>query len=70
MRDAMDRAVFTVIRHDGVWAVEHDGEYFGHSPDKEVAKAHANKRARAVQDAGRPCQVRIQGEQGFYGALI
>lgn len=67
MRDIPDRAVFTVIRHDGQWAVEHQGEYFGHSADKEVAKACANKRARAAQDSGRPCQVRVQGEQGFFG---
>ncbi|HEV2532134.1 hypothetical protein [Phenylobacterium sp.] len=67
MRDVPERAIFTVIRHDGQWAVEHQGEYFGHSVDKEVAKAHANKRARAAQDAGRPCQVRVHGEQGYYG---
>ena len=39
MRDVAIRAVFTVTRHDGRWAVEHDGEYFGHSADKDVAKA-------------------------------
>ena len=38
MRDVPDRAVFTVTRHDGQWAVEHAGEFFGHSVDKEVAK--------------------------------
>jgi hypothetical protein len=65
---AVERSVFTVIRHDGQWAVEHEGDYFGHSIDKEVAKAHANKRARATQDAGRPCQVRVSGEMGFFGA--
>ncbi|MDB5417933.1 MAG: hypothetical protein JWP86_3111 [Phenylobacterium sp.] len=67
MRDVPDRAVFTVTRHDGRWAVEHEGEYFGHSIDKEVAKAYANKRARAAQDSGRPCLVRVYGEQGYYG---
>ncbi|WP_297695867.1 hypothetical protein [Phenylobacterium sp.] len=66
MRVAADRAIFTVVRHDGRWAVEHDGEYFGHSSDKEVAKAAANKRVRQLQDSGRPCQVRVFGEQGFY----
>jgi len=68
MRDVPDRAVFTVIRHDGQWAVEHAGEYFGHSPEKDVAKAAAHKRARAAQDSGRPCQVRVHGEQGYYAA--
>ena len=67
MRDIPDRAVFTVTRHDGRWAVEHDGDYFGHSVDKDIAKAYANKRARECQDKGRPCLVRVYGEQGFYG---
>ena len=66
MRVANDRAVFTVTRHDGQWAVEHEGEYFGHSRDKEVARAAANKRMRQLQDSGRACQVRVTGEQGFY----
>ena len=69
MREIPDRAVFTVVRHDGRWAVEHSGEYFGHSIDKEVAKAAANKRARQCQDGGRPCQVRVYGEQGYYGVV-
>lgn len=68
MREIPDRAVFTVLRHDGSWAVEHEGAYFGHSADKEVAMAHATKSARACQDGGRACQVRVRGEQGFYGA--
>jgi hypothetical protein len=67
MRVNLDRAVFTVLRHAGAWAVEHDGEYFGHSPDKEVAKAYAHKRARQVLDGGRACQVQVYGE-GFFGA--
>jgi hypothetical protein len=45
-----DRAILTVLRHAGSWVVEHDGEHFGHSPDKEIAKASANKRARQMQD--------------------
>ena len=70
MRDVIERAVFTVIRHDGQWAVEHEGEYFGHSTDKDVAKAFAHKRARVAQDSGRPCQVRVHGELGFYAATV
>lgn len=66
MRDVLDRAVLTVIPHEGRWAVEHEGEFFGHSAEKEVAKAYANKRARQYQDGGRACLVRIHGEQGFY----
>jgi Uncharacterized protein conserved in bacteria (DUF2188) len=62
----LDRLTFTVARHDGRWAVEHGGEFSDHSSDKEVAKAAANKRARASQDAGRPCQVLVHGEHGFY----
>ena len=66
MRMTIDRAVLTVSLHDGLWAVELDGEIFGQSFDREVSKAAANKRARQVQDSGRPCQVRVFGELGFF----
>jgi hypothetical protein len=68
MRMVPDRAVLTVVRHDGLWAVELDGHFFGHSIDKEIAKAAASKKARQMQDGGRPCQVRISGEHGFFVA--
>lgn len=68
MRMIEDRAVLTVSRHDGSWAVELDGELFGHSSDKEITKAAANRRARQIQDGGRACQVRVNGEHGFYAA--
>lgn len=62
-RDGPERTIFTVSPHDGGWAVEHDGLYTDLSRDKEVAKAAANKRARAAQDAGRPCKVLVWGER-------
>lgn len=65
MKMVLDRAVLTVGFADGLWVVEHDGQLFGHSPDKEIAKAAANRQARAMQDGGRPCQVRVRGEDGF-----
>jgi hypothetical protein len=68
MRTDLDRAVLTVLRHDGGWAVEHEGEHYGHSGDKEVAKACAHKMARQMQDGGKPCQVRVSGEHGFFAA--
>jgi hypothetical protein len=46
--------------------VEEEGAYFGHSRDKEIARAFATKRARHMQDEGRPCLVRVSGEHGFY----
>lgn len=65
MRMVPERAVLTVKRNDGLWCVEHEGEAFGHSREKEVAKAAANRHARAMQDLGKPCQVQVQGEHGF-----
>ncbi len=65
MRITIDRAVLTVLRHEGDWAVELDGQLFGRSRDQEITKAAANRRARDIQDSGRPCQVRISGETGF-----
>ena len=68
MRNGPDRAVFTVVRHKDGWAVEHDGQFSDLTADKEVAKAAANKLARAAQDAGQACLVRVTGEHGFYAA--
>lgn len=66
MQSKTDRAVLSVIRHEGEWAVELEGELFGHSRDREVSKAAAHRRAREMQDAGRSCQVRVTGETGYY----
>jgi hypothetical protein len=63
-----DRAVLTVARREGVWRVEHDGEPFGHSREKEVAKAAAHRHARSMMDQGRACEVRVFGEHGFWAA--
>lgn len=67
MRMDLQRAIFTVSRRGGAWMVEHEGESFGHSSDKEVAKASAHKRARELQAGGRACEVRVFGEHGFFG---
>jgi hypothetical protein len=61
-----DRETFTIMRHLGGWVVEHKGQYFDPSPTQEEARAAANRRARVEQDAGRPCQVRVTGEAGFF----
>jgi hypothetical protein len=68
MRVTVERAVLTVIRHEGGWAVELDGEHFGRSGDRDESKAAAHRRARELQDAGRPCQVRVSGETGYFAA--
>ncbi len=68
MRMVPDRAVLTVTRHEGVWRVEYEGEHFGHSRDKEIAKAAANRQARQIMDGGKSCEVRISGEHGFWAA--
>jgi hypothetical protein len=67
MRIELERAVLTVLRHAGGWAVECEGEHFGHSPDKEVAKAFAHKRAREMATGGRGAKVLVYGEQGYFG---
>ena len=66
MRMISDRAVLTVARHEGAWVVELEGELFGRSFDREIAKAAANRRARQISDAGRACQVRVSGEHGYF----
>jgi hypothetical protein len=66
MRMTPDRAVLTVNKQAGVWCVEHEGEHFGHSPDKDEANAAAHRRAREMLDRGKPCQVRVYGETGSW----
>ena len=66
VRGAGDRETLTVVRHEGGWAVEHMGVFSDHTIDREEAKAAANKRARALQDSGRACQVRVTGEHGYF----
>lgn len=66
MREITDRTVLTVLRREGGWGVEQDGDFFGQSADKEVAKAAAHRRARSLQDSGRACQIRVTGEHGFW----
>jgi hypothetical protein len=68
MRTDLKRTVLTVLRHAGGWAVEHEGERFGHSSDKEITKASAHKRAREIATAGGGAQVLVHGEHGFFGA--
>ncbi|MFZ5720326.1 MAG: DUF2188 domain-containing protein [Pseudomonadota bacterium] len=68
MRMMPERAVLTVLPHDGGWAVELDGQVFGLSTDKDIARAAANRRAREMHDEGRPCQVRVSGEHGYFSA--
>jgi hypothetical protein len=68
MRTTTERTTLTVLRREGVWRVELEGQHFGHSPDKEIAKAAAHRRAREMQDKGQACQVKVFGEHGFWAA--
>jgi len=65
MRDILKRSVFNVVRAGDAWAVEHDGGVFGHSADKEVAKAFAHKRARDIVDRGGAVQICVHGENAL-----
>jgi hypothetical protein len=60
------REVYTVTRHMDGWAVEHNGAYSDASHSKDEARAAAHKHARAAHDAGRPCQVTVSDETGFF----
>jgi hypothetical protein len=61
-----DREIFTVTRHLDGWAVEHNGDFSDASTSKEEVRAAAHKHARAAHDAGRPCQVTVSDETGFF----
>ena len=58
--------IFSVIRSDGAWAVEHEGTYSNRSRDKAEAMASASKLARAAMSQGRMVQIKVEGESGYY----
>jgi len=62
------REIFTVARCGDGWAVHHLDEVSGPTPTKEEARALAHRMARAAHDAGRPSQVTIADEAGFFAA--
>ena len=64
---AVSPLVFKVVHWDGAWSVEHEGGHSDSCYDKDEAIASATKQARAAQaDGGRPVQVRIEGETGYF----
>ena len=65
-----DREVFTVAPYKDGWAVEHNGEFTAAATSKEEARAAAHRAARASHDAGKPCQVTVRGESGYFGAGV
>ena len=62
----MPPLIFRVLQHDGAWSVEHEGQMTHRSNDKAVAIASASKLARAAATSGRPAQVRVDGEAGYF----
>lgn len=65
MRDDMDRTIFAVIEDGEGWCVESSGTILDRRDEKDEAKAAAHRRARTMQDSGKPCMVRVSGEHGF-----
>jgi hypothetical protein len=59
------RAVFTIMRFEGGWAVEHDGEYLDRCRTREEATASATRRANLSQNAGRPSKIVVADEPTF-----
>ncbi len=60
------REVFTIARRQEGWAVEHRGELLHASPSRDEVVAAAHRLARAAHDAGRPSQVTVGDEPGFF----
>lgn len=58
----LQRALFTIARHEGGWAVEHEGEFFDPSSEREEVVAAACRRARASNEGGAPARVCVQGD--------
>jgi hypothetical protein len=63
---SMSAMIFRIVRHDGAWAVEHEGRYSNRARDKAEVVASATKLARAAVGQGRIVQVRVEGETGYF----
>ena len=61
------RMVYTVMPHQGGWAVERDGQMLDPASSKAEVMASASRRARAASAAGELTQVVVRGEGGFFG---
>lgn len=62
----MTALIFRIVRHDGAWAVEHEGRFSNRARDKAEVVASATKLARAAIGQGRIVQVRVEGEAGYF----
>jgi hypothetical protein len=62
----MSALIFKIVKHDGAWAVEHEGRYTNRARDKAEVIASASKLARAAAGQGRVVQVRVEGETGYF----
>jgi hypothetical protein len=62
----MSALIFKIVKHDGAWAVEHDGRLSNRAKDKAEVVASATKLARAAVGQGRIVQVRVEGETGYF----
>jgi len=62
----MSPLIFKIVKHDGAWAVEHEGRLSNRARDKAEVVASATKLARAVSGQGRVVQVRVEGESGYF----
>ncbi len=60
--------IFSVVRDDGAWAVEHEGARTNRSRDKAEVVASASKLARAAMTQGRLVQIKVEGETGYFAA--
>lgn len=58
--------IFSVVRDDGAWAVEHDGSRTNRAHDKAEALASASKLARAAMSQGKLVQIKVEGETGYF----
>jgi hypothetical protein len=62
----MSALIFKIVKHDGAWAVEHEGRLSNRARDKAEVIASATKLARAAVGQGRVVQVRVEGETGYF----
>ena len=63
----MSALIFKIVKHDGAWAVEHDGRLSNRAKDKAEVVASATKLARASRRArAASSRSASKGETGYF----
>jgi len=63
----MSALIFRIVKHDGAWAVEHEGRLSNRRANKDEVIASGDQSSPGPPSVrGRVVQVRVEGETGYF----